>query len=248
MKMFKYLFYKSSQSSQEDTGPVIRLLEEARKKHGIGYEVIDTGSLTGEQKEELLESLRIISRKNGKSVVSKGRGPLPISRSGNLGNMGILIQVKDGKPRDVYPHVKNGKRIDCELHLGGLVRVDDINELEDEETISEQDISRMITSLPELIENDLQFFDTEVETEGGRIDAVFRDRNGYVLLVEIELKANDNAIAQVQRFKIPYSEKSGVPLDMIRLVLVCTDIGESRLNACKGAGIEVYKLNLLKLT
>ncbi len=246
--MYQYIFYKTPQSPKEEIEAIHRLLEEVAKKHAIEHEVIDISDLTDEQKEQLLESFRIISRKNGKSVVSKGKGALPISRSGKVGNIGILLQLEDGKPKDVFPHVKNGKRIDCILHLKGLARAENINDLKENESISEQDISRMITTLPELIEDGLTFLETEVETDGGRIDAVFRDREGNWLLVEIELKANDNAIAQVQRFRIPYSERFNVPIAGVRLGIVCTDIGESRLKACKGAGIEVYKLNLIKLT
>ncbi len=246
--MYEYYLYKTAQSPEEEIGSIRRFLEDVKKKHAIDYSIIDIATLTGGQKEELLESIRLISRKNGKSVVSKGRGALPISRSGQAGNIGILVQIEDGRPKDVFPHVKNGKRIDALMHLKDLMQAEDINELKKNESLSEQDISRMITTLPELIEDGLSFIETEVETEGGRIDAVFRDRDGAHLLIEIELKANDNAIAQVQRFKIPYSEKSGVPLDKIRLGIVCTEIGNSRLVACRGAGIDVYKLNILKLT
>ncbi len=245
--MFKYHLYKTAQSPPEEIEHIRELLEEARKKHAIDYDIIDIATLAGEQKEQLLESIRIISRKSGKSVVSKGKGALPISRSGQPGNMGILVQLEDGKPKDVFPHVKNGKRIDCIMYLKGLVQAGSIQELMENESISEQDISRMITSLPELIEDGLAFMETEVEIEGGRIDAVFRDKNGNVLLVEIEQRSKDNATGQVQRFKIPYSEKFNVPFGNIRLGIVCTGIGESRLKACKGAGIEVYKLNLVKL-
>ncbi|VVB95651.1 Endonuclease NucS [uncultured archaeon] len=245
--MFKYHLYKTAQSPPEEIEHIRELLEEASKKHAIDYDIIDIATLAGEQKEQLLESIRIISRKSGKSVVSKGKGALPISRSGQPGNMGILVQLEDGKPKDVFPHVKNGKRIDCIMYLKGLVQAGSIQELMENESISEQDISRMITSLPELIEDGLAFMETEVEIEGGRIDAVFRDKNGNVLLVEIEQRSKDNATGQVQRFKIPYSEKFEVPPGNIRLGIVCTDIGESRLKACKSAGIEVYKLNLVKL-
>ncbi len=246
--MFKYILFKTPQSPEEEIESIRRMLEEVSRKHAIDHEVVDISNMTGEEKEHLLESIRIISRKSGKSVVSRGKGALPISRSGKVGNIGILLQLEDGKPKDVFPHVKNGKRIDCIMHLKGLKQVENINDLKENESISEQDISRMITTLPELIEDGLIFLETEVETDGGRIDAVFRDRDGNWLLVEIELKANDNAIAQVQRFRIRYSEKLNVPIDRVRLGIICTGIGESRLKACKGAGIEVYKLNLVKLT
>ncbi len=246
--MYKYNLYVTSETPAEEAGNIKNLLEGVKEKHGLDYEIIDIDTWDEEKKEELLESIRVISRKNGKGVVSKGRGALPISRSGKVGNIGILVQMHNGKLNDVFPHVKNNKRIDGIMHLRGLIQADNLNDIREQESISEADISRMITTLPELIEKGLKFLETEVEIKGGRIDAVFEDKNGAHFLIEIELKAKDNATGQVQRFKLPYSEKFNLPPEKIRLGIVCTDIGESRLIACKSAGIDVFKLNLLKLT
>ncbi len=43
--------------------------------------------------------------------------------------------------------------------------------------IREEDIARIIATFPELIEDSLKFHEMEVEVGGGRIDAVFIDRN-----------------------------------------------------------------------
>jgi RecB family endonuclease NucS len=126
-----------------------------------------------------------------------------------------------------------------------MIGADDVSHVTDQESISEEDISHMISTFPELIEEGLKFMDTEVEISGGRIDAVFRSKNDEHLLIEIEIEARDNAIGQVQRF-ITYAEKYGIPRDRIRLGIVCAKISESRLNACIGAGVEVYTLSLEK--
>lgn len=242
--VYKYFYYISSE--HQEVSPVIELLKKAKNIHNIEYEVIDISTLTENKKQELIESLRVFSRKNSVNIKTKGKGALPISRSGKLGKDGILVQKYNGVIKNVFPNVKNGKRTDCLMHLKKLIQTKNIDDLKDDEYISEKDISRMIISLPDLIEKGLKFLETEVEVEGGRIDAVFKDSDGKSLLIEVELIANDNAIAQVQRFKIPYSEKYNIPLENIRLGIVCTDISKSRINACITGNIEVYKLALVK--
>lgn len=243
--MLEYKLYVSAESDDKDIENYTALLESVKRKHQVNYEIVNIEVLTDSIREELVESIRLISRKNGIGVVSKGGGALPISRNKKLGKHGILLQVEDEKPRNVYPHEVNKKRIDIVPHLEGLIKAEDISSATDQEYISEQDISRMIATFPELIEEGLVFLDSEVETNGGRIDAVFKSKDDKHLLIEIEIEAKDNAIGQVQRF-ITYSEKYGIPTDKIRLGIVCAKISESRLNACIGAGIEVYTLSLEK--
>ncbi len=243
--MYKYILYRSRGNGVKE---IEDMLYAVRDRYNIPFEIIEIETLSEDEKRSLLESIREISRKNGFRVVSGGSGPLPISGSKKLSATGILLEFKNGRPYSVYPHEKNRKRIECTHRLNSLLQVDNISELKDEDSISEDDISRIITSFPRLIEDGLVFGDTEVEVNGGRIDAVFIDREGRHLLVEIELEAKDNAIGQVSRFKKPYSGKMSLPETMIRLAIVCAKIGRSRLEACKSADIEVYKICLEKLT
>ncbi|TGC11514.1 endonuclease NucS domain-containing protein [Methanolobus halotolerans] len=243
--MLEYKLYVNRENDEKETVKYTDLLESLKEKHGINYERIYIEQLTGTDKEELIESIRLISRKNGIGVVSKGGGALPVSRNKKISKNGILIQTEDKRPRNVYPHEVNKKRIDIISHLESMIKADDVSHVTDQESISEQDISHMISTFPELIEEGLVFMDTEVETSGGRIDAVFISKDEEHLLIEIEIEARDNAIGQVQRF-VTYSEKFGITRDRIRLGIVCAKISESRLNACKGAGVEVYTLSLEK--
>lgn len=245
--MLKYNFYIKKENNEQETESLIRLLEEIKAKYPeeSDYEIVYLETLSDTDKNDLIEKFRLISRKNGIGVVSKGNGPLPISRNKHIGNIGILIQFKDGEAKNIYPHEKNKKRVDIKSHLNALIESDNIYDILDQECISEKDISRMISTFPELIEDGLEFIDTEVEVESGRIDAVFKNKKGEHLLIEIEIEVGDNAIGQVQRFAT-YSENNEVPRDKIRLGFVCAKISENILNACKDANIEVYTLNLEK--
>ncbi|MEA1984140.1 MAG: endonuclease NucS, partial [Euryarchaeota archaeon] len=205
--------------------------------HQSTHQIVFLEDLDDNEQEQLLETIRITSRKNGMGVVSKGRGPLPISRKHNLSNVGILVQFQDDRPVDVYPHVKNGKRTDVLQHLNHLEDASDLDALMETEHIREEDIARMIATFPELIEDGLNFHEMEVEVEGGRIDAVFINRNEKRLLVEIEITARDNAIGQVQRFRLPYAGKYHLDKERVRLAIVCARISESRLQACRDRGV-----------
>ncbi len=245
--MITYRLFTAAEAEHKDIHSYHTLLDAIKEKHGIEYECMDIATLSDEAREELIEDLRIISRKNGIGVVSKGTGALPISRSKKLGKICMLLQLENGLIRNVYPHEVNKKRIDITSHLNRMLKASCMNDVIDHISISEQDIARMISTFPELIEEELEFIDTEVETEGGRIDVVFKSKKDEHLLIEIEIEARDNAIGQVQRF-ITYSDKYNISKDKIRLGIVCAKIAESRLNACIGAGIEVYVLSLKKKT
>ncbi|OPY18011.1 MAG: hypothetical protein A4E24_02039 [Methanomethylovorans sp. PtaU1.Bin093] len=243
--MITYRLYMTAGMKDEDAGFYHTLLDAIKEKHGIGYGCVDITTLNDAEKEQLVEDLRIISRKNGIGVVSKGSGVLPISRRKKLGKICILLKLENGQVTNVYPHEINKKRIDIASHLKRALKASSMNEIMDHSSISEQDIARMISTFPELIEEGLEFVDTEVETEGGKIDAVFKSMKDEHLLIEIEIEARDNAIGQVQRF-VTYSEKYNIPREKIRLGIVCARIADSRLKACIGAGIEVYVLGLEK--
>ena len=243
--MITYKLLKAAETEYKDILSYHTLLDAIKEKHGIKYESVDIATLNDDRKEKIVEDIRIISRKNGIGVVSKGNGPLPISRSKKLGKICILFKLENRQITNVYPHEMNKKRIDITSHLNRVLKASSMNEIMDDSSISEKDIARMISTFPELIEEGLEFIDTEVETEGARIDAVFKSKKDEHLLIEIEIEARDNAIGQVQRF-ITYSEKYNIPREKIRLGIVCARMAESRLNACIGAGIEVYVLSLKK--
>ncbi len=157
--------------------------------------------------------------------------------------------IEDEKPVNVYPHEAGakGQRFEILQHLDKLLKADHLDEIRTEEILSEQDISKLISNYPALIEEGLEFVDTEVAVKGAQIDVVFKDRTNKHVLVEIELKVTDAAIGQVIKFLDPYSQQFRIPPKNIRRALVCVDISENHINTCKAEGIEVYKFTVLKI-
>ena len=245
--MDKFVLCIRNDSDENEIIERTKLLDTLKATRQIDYSILNTSLLDEEEGKELRNKIRNVAI-DGISVKTQGNGPLPISRKGDkFGKICSLLHYKDDKLVAVYPHSKNNKRNDIVPYLNKLIDSDDINEVLASDSISEGDISRIISSFPGLIGEGLEFVDIEVDTKDGRIDAVFKTPDDEHLLIEIELTAEDNAIGQVQRFKLAYSEKYDVPEDKIRLGIVCAKISDSRVNACKAAGIEVYKLCLEKL-
>jgi len=251
--MHSYILYMTPAiaSKVKEIEQIENLLEGIRIKHKVSYKIVDGSQLNSKDKEELAETIRRISNKKKIRVVSSGGGILPISRSKavNFGNIPILLLLEDEKSINVYPHEAGakGQRFEVLQHLKAVLKADHLDELRAEAVLSEQDISKIISNFPALIEEGLEFLDTEVAVKGAQIDVVFKDRTAKHVLVEIELKVTDAAIGQVIKFLAPYSQRFGVSPENIRRALVCVDISENHVNICKTEGIEVYKFTLRKL-
>ena len=225
------------------------LLEKVKKKHQIDYKVINPDLLDENSREELSNQIRTVSLRAKIRVKSSGGGALPISRSSqlNIDQTPILVVLEDDRPSMVYPHEKGpkGQRFEVGSYLNRLLEVETVQGFE-QQSISEEDICRILLNFPLMIEDGLKYKSREEEVKGGVIDMVFVDKEGKHMLVEIEITATDSAIGQVSRFPIPYAEKYGIPRGRIRKAIICIDISMSRMVACKENNIEVYKFGISK--
>lgn len=251
VKMRSYILYMTPSIAYNEIETIKHLLAGIKIKHQLSYDVIDGSQMNTREKEDLAETIRRISNKRRIRVRSSGGGILPISRSGfvNFGNILILLILENGKPIDVYPHAAGAKkqRFEVMQYLNSVLKVDNLDELRTEEVLSEQDISKIISNFPALLEEDLEFIDTEVAVKWAQIDVVFKDQAEKHVLVEIELKVTDAAIGQVLKFLEPYSQRFKVSPEFIRRALVCVDISDNHVEICKAEGIEVYKFGVTKL-
>ncbi|NPE29987.1 DUF91 domain-containing protein, partial [Methanococcoides sp. SA1] len=107
--MDNFRYYIRDDTPVEVAESVLRTLQAIKEEHDCDYTIIKIEELSKDEQEDVLENIRILSRRNTIGVVSKGRGSLPISRKKNLSNVGILVHSRDGKDIAVYPNVKNNK-------------------------------------------------------------------------------------------------------------------------------------------
>ena len=224
----------------------ISLLKNINKVFNTKYKLIDIDSLNKEKNEQILEKIRILSRKNQIGISTKnGSGPLPISRNKKLNKNGFLLIFFKNYFINIYPHISNKKRLEITNILKIFLikgKIDNDNELK------ENDILKIIETFPELISNDLIYLGNEIEVNNGRIDCVFKKKStNHHLLIEIEIYAKSISIEQCLKFKRAYSKKYNIPFKKIDMIIICGSIKESTLNAARTCNIFVYKLNLMKL-
>jgi hypothetical protein len=197
--------------------------------------------------EVILDKIRIASQRAKVRVSSKGGGMLPISRSKklNVDQIPILLVMEHGRPWNVFPNEKGGKgqKYEISFYLEGLLESDQIEGFE-QQALSEEDICKILANFPSMIEDDLKYKSREVEVDGGVIDMVFVDSEDNHMLVEIEIRGTDAAIGQVSRFPIPYAKKFRISHEKTRKAIVCIEISESRIIACRENNIEVYQFGI----
>jgi len=248
MMMIEHVLYVSSES-YECFKRIKTLLEKVKEKHQIEYKIFTSKQLDEDSREDLLIQIRTASQRAKIRVTSKGGGILPISRSKklNIDQIPILIRKEERKISQVFPHEEGpkGSRIEINRYLEQLLEADTFQGFE-KQVISEDDIWKFASNFPSKIEEGLKYHSREIEIEGGIIDMVFVDKQGNHVLVEVEIKATDAAIGQVSRFPIPYAEKYNLPRESIRKAIVCIEITDSRIIACKENQIEVYQFGINK--
>ncbi|MHA1911583.1 MAG: hypothetical protein ACTSYA_07790 [Candidatus Kariarchaeaceae archaeon] len=241
-------------SDEERDELIVNLLKGLKERDSSRIELVieSIEEWTDEQKDELLEDIRLFSRQNDVKVKSSGSGSLPISRSGSLNkSIPILIvrkDVSDGKIIFLAPLEKTGLRFDIEELLNSTIEDLDFLDAENKMvTVTEEIIITFLKMNAQILGEGVVFKGKEIEVEGGRIDAVFQMPDETWILVEAETEAKDNALGQVLRFVLPFSEERNIPEEKIRKAIVCLTISESLVKACKAAKVEVYVLKLEKV-
>ncbi|MFX0060896.1 MAG: endonuclease NucS domain-containing protein [Candidatus Hermodarchaeota archaeon] len=243
-----YILFHSKDTDTKKLTNILDMLKAISETKNIPFTVRDVSKWKDSQKGELLRLIRDISGRKKIAVKSHGGGALPISRTGllNLKNIPILLVYEADKALWVFPHAAQKVRREIEDYLQLVLDSKNPENLAFD-VFSEEDIIRILKNYPYFIESGLQFVDEEVPIEGGRIDAVFLDSQDRHFLIEVEIVAQDNAVGQVSRFVEPYANKFNVPLDQIRMGIVCLEISNSVQNACKVANIEVFRLSVVRV-
>ncbi len=93
----------------------------------------------------------------------------------------------------------------------------------------------------------MKFLGIDVETESGEIDLLLQDSEDRIVVVEIETRASESAVAQVSRLAVGYSSKANISQNRIRRLVVCEQFDENVVSACQGANVELYKVDVRRI-
>lgn len=188
------------------------------------------------------EIRKIKPQSHGSIVASRGK-PMPLSRSKklNLRNTPvILVKSSEGEPLYVFPCRMQEKQYDVNSGLEFLAN--NLSSLPSElPGEAEGGLIELLVNDPSIMEDGLKFQGTEIGVSTGKIDLLFRDKTGKLLLVEVERDASDHTVGQILRLSAGYENENDLQKGKVRAGIVC--LRENNvLTGAKRASIEVWKI------
>ena len=217
---------------------------EISKRWGVKTRFIDVSRLDESQIEEFKTAIRSIPPQTRGKIVSSRNYRLPLSNGRNLNVINTpiaLVYNSNNVPLDVYPHLMGTFYTDVEQFMNRLLE-EGPSKYFSVRGLLEDPLKKMLADAPQILEEGLEYIGCEVETPAGTIDLLLRDRNGRILIVEVETNASDFAVSQVCRLASGYSKASGRPLSALRKAVVCINYEGSVMDASLGAEVELYRV------
>jgi hypothetical protein len=242
------LYYEKDARYSERISNIEKLLKEIRRKWKADYRFVEACSLSPLQTEQLKNDIRsILPQMRGKIVSSRNRVlPLSKTKNPNLTNTPILILFHDDMPVNVFPHLLGTTYFDIETSLENIAKDGPKAHLA-VKGLLEEPIQKILADDPEILEKDMKFLGIDVETESGEIDLLLQDSEDRIVVVEIETRASENAVAQVARLAVGYSSKAKISQNRIRRLVVCEQFDENAVSACQGTNVELYKVDIRRI-
>jgi len=252
--MEKYVMYKFALYYEKDaiySEKILKIgasLEEIKRKWKVEYRLIETDSLSSLEIDQLKNDIRsILPQIRGKIVSSRNRVlPLSKTKNPNLTNTPILLLFQEDRPINVFPHLLGTTYFDIETSLENIAKDGPKAHLT-VKGLLEQPIQKILADDPEILEKGIKFLGANVETESGEIDLLLQDSENKIAVVEIETRASEPAVAQVSRLAVGYSLKAKISQNKIRKIIVCEQFDENTVNACQGANVGLYKVDIRRI-
>ncbi len=195
------------------------------------------------QLEQVKNDIRsILPQIRGKIVSAKNK-VLPFSKTKNLNtkNTPILILYHNERPINVYPHLLGTTYFETEFQLEKILE----NGPEAHviaKGLLEEPIQKILADDPSIIEKGMQFKGANEDVGWGVADVLLQDAEGRSVVVEIETKATETAVAQVSRLAAGYASQRRLATDSVRKIILCNHFDDRTAKACRGANVELYQL------
>jgi hypothetical protein len=153
---------------------------------------------------------------------------------------------KKGIPTAVFPHLLGTNYARPLDSLSRILKVGPDEYLE-AKGLLEDPIVKILSDYPEALGIGTSFVNTNVETDAGIIDILLKDDLDNYIVVEVETKAKDAAVAQVCRLAAGYAKSNNLPLENMRKAIVCiSDEGQLDVT-CEGSEVEFYQIKLVRI-
>ena len=242
------LYHDSNASYSVGFQQILDILEKLKQTWQIEYDIFEAQDISAEEVHKIETSIRSIPPQVRGRIVSSGNHILPLSRKKNLNlkNTPVIILKKKGIPTSVFPHLLGtnySKPIDS---LSRILKVGP-DEFFEFKGLLEDPIVKILSDYPEALGTGTSFVDINVETDAGIIDILLKDELENHVVVEVETKAKDAAVAQVCRLAAGYAKSNNLPLSKIRKAIVCISYEGQLKVTCEGSEVELYQIELIRI-
>ena len=226
-----------------------KLLDAITERWGIQYKLLYREEISPSLVKQFENQIRCVAPQIRGRIVASGHHILPLSRNKNLNltNTPIILFLEDDEtPVYVLPHLLGTAYFDVEESLKRMLATGPRFYLE-ARGLLEDPLKKILVDDPSIIETNLRLMGLDVECGTGIVDVVFEDSEKRVIVVEIETHARENAVTQVLRLASGYASGIGKTLDQIRKAIVCRYYDDNVCMLCRELGIELYKVELMKV-
>lgn len=247
--MYKFvLYYEQKAPYQDKVRSSIEILEKIREVWKADFNVVMVETMGQTEVERVKGDIRSIPPQVRGKIVSAGNVVLPLSRNKNLNskNTPILMLCRDDRPVNVYPHMLGTTYFEIGMQLSKFLR----NGLETQLTaqgLLEEPIQKILADAPSILEEGMRFLDANKDVGFGVADVLLQDSGGRVVVVEIETKATEDAVAQVSRLAAGYASQPDFSPENVRKIILCQSYDGKTVKACRGAVVELYRLTSEKV-
>ncbi len=243
------LYYEQKAPYQDKVRSIIRILEKIRGVWKADFNVVMVETMGQTEVERVKDDMRNIAPQVRGKIVSAGNMVLPLSRNKNLNskNTPILMMWRDDRPVNVYPHMLGATYFEIETQLDDVLRRG-LDAYMTAHGLLEEPIQKILVDAPSVLEEGMRFLDANVDVGFGVADVLLQDSGGRAVIVEIETKATEEAVAQVSRLAAGYASQNNFSPENVRKIILCQSYDGKTVKACRGAAVELYRLTSEKVS
>ncbi len=242
------LYYDENAAYTSKISALADLLETIKDKWGANCQVMKSQNLSTSQVEQLREDIRGTMPQLRGKIVSSRSNVLPLSKNKNpnLTNTPILLLLHNERPINVFPHLLGTTYSDIERALKSMAENGPRAHLA-ARGLLENPIQKILADDPTTLESKMKFIEADVKVESGIIDILLQDSKNRFVVVEIETRAREIAVAQVCRLAASFGSAKRTSSDDVRKVIVCQQYDENVVKSCEGANVELYEVDLTRI-
>ena len=242
--MYRFVLYHEQKAPYQDkVNSIIELLERIHGARKVDFRVVTVESMEQDDLERVIDDIRNIAPQIRGRIVSARNMILPLSKTKNLNsrNTPILMLYGDDRPVNVYPHMLGTTYFEIERQLRSILTYGPEIYMT-AQGLLEEPIQKILADAPSILEEGMRFLDANMDVGFGTADVLLEDLEGRAVIVEIETKATEEAVAQVCRLAAGYASQTSISPDDVRRIILCQSCDGKTVKACRGANVELYRL------